>query len=354
MGFPDLVQTLIVATRERVESDMRPWSKQPVFHFAIIGCLLFIAIDLIPSLSGKTIKGPLRPDILITRERQFELREDFAQRTGITPDGAVWDALLQQAIDDELLYREALRLSLGVGDRSIQRRLIQKMRAVNTAPGQSQADLYRTAVELGLDDDVVIRRLLREKLRILLKEPPQGIQVSEQDVMDYVDRHRDRFIEPDTVSFSHIFISQQAHGYRLDAQAKSLIEKLQSRAISPDEARHYSDAFLLGDHFDAESKAQLERHFGPEFAAAVLNCTLSRWCGPIKSPFGAHLVWVDRKDTEKLPPLDVYWQQAAHAVSEERAEANLSAGLKRLHESYNVIIENVAFDNGAANMVGSE
>ena len=320
----------------------------------MIGCLLFIAIDLIPILSGPTGGRAPRPNILITRERQFELREDYAQRTGITPDGAVWDALLRQAIDDELLYREARRLSLDAGDRSIRRRLTQKMRAVNTAPGQSEADLYRTALELGLDDDMVIRRLLQEKLRILLKQPPQGIQVSEQDVRDYVERHRDRFIEPDTVSFSHVFLSQQGHGNRPDEQAKALIEKLQSRTVSPDEARHHSDAFLLGDRFEAQSKVQLERHFGPEFAAAVLNCTLSRWCGPIESPFGAHLVWIDRRGTEKLPPLEDYWHQAAQAVSEERAEANLSAGLKRLRESYNVIIEDVTFDTHAAHMAGSE
>lgn len=320
----------------------------------MIGCLLFIAIDLIPILSGPTGGRAPRPNILITRERQFELREDYAQRTGITPDGAVWDALLRQAIDDELLYREARRLSLDAGDRSIRRRLTQKMRAVNTAPGQSEADLYRTALELGLDDDMVIRRLLQEKLRILLKQPPQGIQVSEQEVRDYVERHRDRFIEPDTVSFSHVFLSQQGHGNRPDEQAKALIEKLQSRTVSPDEARHHSDAFLLGDRFEAQSKVQLERHFGPEFAAAVLNCTLSRWCGPIESPFGAHLVWIDRRGTEKLPPLEAYWHQAAQAVSEERAEANLSAGLKRLRESYNVIIEDVTFNTDAAHMAGSE
>ncbi|MEY2681155.1 MAG: hypothetical protein RL661_1386 [Pseudomonadota bacterium] len=320
----------------------------------MIGCLLFIAIDLIPILSRPTGGRAPRPNILITRERQFELREDYAQRTGITPDGAVWDALLRQAIDDELLYREARRLSLDAGDRSIRRRLTHKMRAVNTVPGQSEADLYRTALELGLDDDMVIRRLLQEKLRILLKQPPQGIPVSEQDVRDYVERHRDRFIEPDTVSFSHVFLSQQGHGNRPDEQAKALIEKLQSRTVSPGEARHHSDAFLLGDRFEAQSKVQLERHFGPEFAAAVLNCTLSRWCGPIESPFGAHLVWIDRRGTEKLPPLEDYWHQAAQAVSEERAEANLSAGLKRLRESYNVIIEDVTFDTDAAHMAGSE
>lgn len=333
---------------------MRPWWKQPVFHFAMIGGMLFVAIDLIPTLFGPAVGRPSRQDILITRERQFELREDYYQRTGTRPDGAGWHALLREAIDDELLYREARRLSLDAGDRSIQRRLIQKMRAVNTAPGQSEADLYRNALELGLDDDMVIRRLLQEKLRILLKQPPQGIQVSEQDVRDYVERHRDRFIEPDTVSFSHVFLSNQGHGNRPNEQAKALIEKLQSRAVSPDDARHHSDAFLLGDRFEAQSKIQLERHFGPEFAATVLNCKLSRWCGPIESPFGAHLVWIDRKDTQNLPPLEAYWHQAAQAVSEERAEANLTAGLKRLRESYNVIIEDVTFDTDAAHMAGSE
>jgi ribosomal protein RSM22 (predicted rRNA methylase) len=178
--------------------------------------------------------------------------------------------------------------------------------------------------------------------------------VSEQDVRDYVARHRDRFIEPDTVSFSQVFLSQQHHGKRLNEQAKALIEILQSRAVSPNDARHHSDAFLLGDHFEAESKSQLGRHFGPEFAAAVMDCPLSRWCGPIESPFGAHLIWIDRKDTEKLQPLEAYWHQAAQAVSEDRADANLSAGMKRLRESYNVIIEDATSDTDEAHMAGDE
>jgi hypothetical protein len=41
-------------------------------------------------------------------------------------------------------------------------------------------------------------------------------------------------------------------------------------------------------------------------------------------------------------------------VSEDRADANLSAGMKRLRESYNVIIENVTSDTDAAHMPGSE
>jgi hypothetical protein len=53
-------------------------------------------------------------------------------------------------------------------------RLIQKMRAVTANPWRGEGELYREAVALGLDDDLVIQRLLRQKMRLLLQHSRRG------------------------------------------------------------------------------------------------------------------------------------------------------------------------------------
>ncbi len=315
------------------------WWRQPSLHFVLIGGLLFVAIDLWPRLDAPAPQEPLRGRVILTRERQDELRRDAARTMGALPTGPQWDALLQQAVDDEILYREARRLALDAEDPRIRHRLIQKMRALNTAPGQTEDDLYQAAMALGLDDDLVIRRLLQEKLRLLLRQQPHGIYVQAQDVRDYIDQHRDRFALPPTVSFSHVFLSQQRPDPRLNAHARELIRRFRLQATQPDAAALHSDAFLLGQRLDAQSKAQLERYFGEDFATAVFECPPQSWCGPIGSPFGLHLIWVDQKTAGDLPPLASIWDSAVQAVSEQQAAYNLNDSLARLRTRYDITVE---------------
>ncbi|MGZ8192588.1 MAG: peptidylprolyl isomerase, partial [Methylobacter sp.] len=192
---------------------------------------------------------------------------------------------------------------------------------------------------LGLDDDLVIQRLLREKMRMLLRQDPNGIQIRDQDVADYVERHRDQFLQPDTVSFAHAFLSGQPEDGRLLEKAKVQLAKLRIQSTPPETAVKHSDAFLLGQQFQAQTLTQVTRHFGENFADAVFSLAPRLWSGPIASPYGLHLIWVEKKDSGTMPPLQAIWKQAAQGLLEERSAASLAIGLQRLREFYKIRIE---------------
>ena len=78
---------------------------------------------------------------MISAERIRVMRSDFAQRWGHQPTPEQLTALIKQAIDEELLYREARVLALDFEDGSVRRRLVEKMRAVSDHPGRSQDEL---------------------------------------------------------------------------------------------------------------------------------------------------------------------------------------------------------------------
>ena len=167
LDFADLVHALR-AGHVRAGT-MRRWLQSPVLHFVVIGAVLF-AVSALRSTSAPERGKVDHEPILISGERIQVMRADFAKRWGTMPTPEQLTALINQAIDDELLYREARALALDFEDGSVRRRLVEKMRAVSDHPGRSEEDLYREARALGLDDDVVIRRLLIAKMRLFLQQ----------------------------------------------------------------------------------------------------------------------------------------------------------------------------------------
>src|SRR5262249_49799120 len=202
---------------------------------------------------------------VITAQQVGQLQAEAARQWGVQPTGAQLRALIQEAVDAELLYREARRLRLDLQDRSIRLRLVQKMRAVSADPAQNEEALYRGAGRPGRDDDLVIKRLPRQKMRLLLQQDPRPAPLREQDIRDYVTRHRDRFMQPETVTFTHVFLSARGRGEHLKEGAETLLVRLRSQSTPPAVAGDLSDPFPLGQQVRAQSRDGVARHFAVDF-----------------------------------------------------------------------------------------
>jgi hypothetical protein len=87
-----------------------------------------------------------RDPIVISRERERTLAEEFQRRWNGPPSAAQRRALVADAVDQELLFREAKVLALELGDGSVRRRLVEKMRLVGDRPGRGEDALVRDAV----------------------------------------------------------------------------------------------------------------------------------------------------------------------------------------------------------------
>ncbi len=218
------------------------------------------------------------------------------------------------------------------------------MRAVSADPSQDEEALYREAVQLGLDDDLVIKRVLRQKMRLLLQQDPPPAPLQEQDMRDYLVRHRERFVQPETVTFSHVFLSARVRGDRLDEKARTVLARLRSRSTPLRTIDDLSDPFPLGLQLRFQSRNGIVRYFGADFAEQVFNLQPGTWAGPIASPFGLHLVWVHEKVPEQMPSLDMVWQQVADEIQQERAAERFANGLQRLRRLYDIRVERSGSD----------
>jgi len=318
---------------------MRRWLRSPVLHFVLIGGALF-GVRALPAQRdrAKTERTP----VVISAGRIKQMQADFVQRWGTMPTPEQSKALVEETIDEEVLHREARVLALDFQDRSVRRRLLEKMRVVSDGPARSKDELIGQAHSLGLDDDVVIRRLLVEKMRLLLAEDGNATPPTEEELEDYLERHRDRFEQPAELTFAHVFLSASTRGDHLDEDAKALFERLRRQPLDPESAAEFSDPFPIGLRMQAYTWNRVVARFGKPFAERAFAMQPGAWSDPIASPYGLHLLWVREKTVARVPSLTAVRRQVEQSVLAERAAERLTRGLERLRGLYEIRVEDVS------------
>jgi hypothetical protein len=331
----DLADLVRPVERGRLVSRARRVARSPLLHFLLLGAILFAAHMSWDDREEAEVAPARREPIVFSEEQIRALEVGFAERFGSPPGPAQRRALIDQAVQEEMLYREARLLALDLGDASVRRRLIEKMRWVSDRPGRGGDELVQEALELRLDDDLVIRRLLVEKMRLLLQRDPGGTVVRDEDLLALLDRQGQELERPARVTLTQVFLGD-ARGDRLAEDAGETLARLRSRTVTADEAGELSDPFPLGGQLRAYSQLQLQARFGKPFAERVFVLEPGAWSEPIASPYGLHLVRVEEKHPARVPSLDEMRPTLVRVALRDRAQQNVARGLARLRTLYDV------------------
>ena len=317
------------------------WLRKPPVHFVAIGVALF-AVERYATPLPKAE----RPTVTITAARLAQLEADSRRSADVALDR---EALLERAIEEEVLFREALARGLDRDDQSIQFRLAEKMRflvasegadddAGTTQPGVDR-DLYREAVALGLErEDPLVRGILVHKMRLLLKRTSGAPAPDDAELRAYLERHRNRYLQPARVTFDHVYLARARGGNALDRDARRLLARLGARATPAAEAVRLGDPFPFGSHMTVQSARDLARIFGIDFAAVVLALEPGTWA-PVGSPYGVHLVRITEKIPARMPDLAVVRSRVRAQLMDERQEARLAEEIRGLRGKYAVRVE---------------
>jgi hypothetical protein len=334
----------------------------PALHFAVIGAALFLASAYrTPARGGAATIA--RQTLVIDARRVEELRRDYTSSMGEAPDPVAESQLVESEINDELLYREALRLGLDRADRTVYWRLVEKMKFLGEArTDESDDQLFRRALDMGLQEkDPIIRRVLIRKVGMLVRFAGDDAPPSEAELRDYYDRHPPLYARPGRVTLVHVFFSNDARGEHARADAERVLVSLRDGAgddgacaattvaaasgapagiaAADDAAIRAGDPFLGGHVFTEKTRDGLAKLFGDDFADAVTKAPEGSWHGPIRSAFGFHLVAVRKREDAGRMPLASVRAQVAEGVEEERHNARLSAKLVELRARYDVRVE---------------
>ena len=315
------------------------WLRRPPVHFVAIGIALFA----LERYTAAPLPGTPKPMVVITAERLAEARARVGPATPRVPAPDA-QGVVEGAVDEEVLYREALAHGLDRSDPAVHGRLVEKARfLVESETGTSSAtddELYRKAIALGLDrDDVMVRGILVRQMRLLLKRSGHEPTPDDAELRAYLDRHRDEYLEPARVSLWHVFLASDRHGAAAEDDARVLLARLRSEAVTPGQALRLGDAFPPGRHLQAQSERDLTRLFGPDFARAVLALEPGTWMGPLRSPYGVHLVRIEAKEPARTQPFEAVRSRVLAQVIEERGEARLAEALHVLRTKYTVRVD---------------
>jgi hypothetical protein len=228
--------------------------------------------------------------------------------------------------DEQLLLDEALAIGLDHSDRLVSDRLAGLARLADAGAIEDAAALQREARRLGLEQhDVVVRRHLVQMMELALAHAGPDHQPSAAELAAYLERHRERFLQPPRLRLSHVFFARDRAGTAALPAAQAALARLTAHPSAPPPV---GDAFLSGG-VASGSEPELVGAFGPAFVRRLGDLPVGRWAGPIESAYGWHVVRVDERSPATLPSVAAVRRQLLQAM---RAEENAARLERRLAE----------------------
>ena len=309
------------------------WLRTPLLHFLVGGTLLFAVVRLARSPSGEAADRP----VVITAADIVTMRNAYTRETGLQPTAADEAALVERALDEELLFREALARGLD-RDPSVRAWLVEQMRVLSDDLRSDDESLYTRAVALGLDHkDLVVRRILVQKMRLLAARAGEA-DVSDARLRAYYDRHRDAYRSPARVSLWHVYLAPTRA-----ADAVTLASRWRDSGVPAAELARRGDPFPRPPHLVSQSRQQLATLFGATVADQILTAAEGTWVGPLPSALGVHLVWIEAREPEAAPAFEAVRGRVLEAWRQEHRAQRLAELLRMLRQRQPLQVESSAW-----------
>jgi hypothetical protein len=188
--------------------------------------------------------------------------------------------------------------------------------------------LYREALRLGLDrNDPVIRVRLRQKAEFLLANPGTIREPTEAELLAHYDDTRAAYQVPASVSFQQVFLGEPAPEALAAAMAA-----LQSGA----DPAGLGMASLLPEAMTDARRAAVDGSFGTGVFLQLASLPLGEWTGPVISAFGEHLVRITAVTQSDLPPFAEVRAEVAADWRRIEGEKARDAALAAIMASYRI------------------
>jgi peptidyl-prolyl cis-trans isomerase SurA len=244
-------------------------------------------------------------DEIITKS-ELDVRAAYvATRMNANPnDPAFKERVLEQMIDEKLLYVQAKLDSIEVTDEQIDRQLDMQMNYFIQQYGSKE----RVEQVYGMSIERIKREFREDVKKDLMAQMVQqqkfgNVDVTRREVYEFYNEYKDSLgLIPEKLTISHIFINPQ-NNKRLQKKAyefaKSLLDSLKNGADFGELARKYSDD--PGSASDGGNLGWAKRGlFYPEFEAAAFSLNKGEISGIVKTPVGYHIIQLLDKRGESI------------------------------------------------------
>lgn len=270
-------------------------ARSPLVVFLLLGAGVFAVDRWLDGTGADRV-------VTVTEEQLGAIRERWVAQWGRPPTGRELEGLIDEAVREEILYREAQRRGLDRGD-------------------------------------AIIRRRLAQKMTFLLEDSAETPPAAAGDIETFYAAHAERYREPRRTTFRHVFLSRDR---RDDAARDAAILLGEVREGAGDGWRRLGDPFMLLREYADRTDQEIAELFGGRFATAMPSLAMGEWQGPVGSAHGVHLVQVIDRAEPRLPALDEVRGRVAEDLLESRRRERNEAALQTLRERYEIRMPELA------------
>lgn len=252
--------------------------KSHLFWFVVLGASIF-AIDAFWSSSE---------DIIVDESVALRLAGMWQGQMGRPPTTGELTRLLENWVDEELLYRKATALELDKGDAIVRRRLIQKV--------------------------------------TFIAEQDAMAEPGEAELQEWFEDNGESYRLPVRLSFNQFRLPKDVSG-----------EEVQRQLEAGAEWRSLGAPSMQNPSYGLLSMREVQSVFGSEFADAIFDFNASeQWQGPVVSEFGRHLVQVIERREPEMPAFDRVVAKVRNDYLQAKRDDAKAQYLSNLRSEFNV------------------
>ncbi len=243
---------------------LKRWLREPLLHFLLIGIALFGAYSYMHRGRGGFESSR---QITLSLDELAQMDMYFESQWHRQPTPAEFQAMVEDKVREEVLYREALAM--------------------------------------GLDkDDTIVKRRMAQKMQFLAEDVAAAHEPSTAELKAWFEKNSNKFALPSRYSFRHLYFSPDKRGKNAQEDAAKTLVKIAGQPEDSKLAVSLADPFMFQDYYGDRAPEALAKEFGPQFVVALEKLKPGSWQGPIESGYGWHLVFVDTVIPGRIPAFE--------------------------------------------------
>lgn len=267
--------------------------RDPFLLFAAGGSMLFLAAQALEDFAGT---AQATRTVHVSAEEVARLEERFVRQHARSPTPAERAALVEDFVTERVLFEQAVAWGL-----------------------------HR--------NDVVVRRRLMERLRILFAGYEQRSAVP-ADPRSYFEANAERYQEPARLAFRQVFVDADLYGGAAAAERAAQLYQRLARGETVT-----GDPWYMAPTEVLRPVPRIAALLGRDFAEAVQELTPGEWSEPIRSGFGHHLVFIEQRVPPRTPPFEEVSDRVWLDFQQHRDEQAFAAFKGRLRAEVRVILD---------------
>ena len=272
--------------------------REPLLHFLLIGLVLFAVYSYI---NRGRVGIESSKQIVVSVDDLRVMETYFESQWHRPPTPQEFQAMVEDKIREEVLYREGLAM--------------------------------------GLDkDDTIVKRRMAQKMQFLAEDVAAAHEPSTSELKAWFDKNEDRFALPSRYSFRHLYFSPDKRGKAAQQDAANALTRVSGQPENSALAASTGDSFMFQDYYGDRTPSAIAKEFGPQFAVAIEKLKPGLWQGPIESGYGWHLVFVDTVIPGRIPAFEEIEPDVKIAWLGEQKATAWQKAYKEMRAKYSVLL----------------